>query len=269
MKKIYLALLALGFAFNADAQSRKLSLEVEVTNPIFEQDIKSGTTIPYEFTLKNVSKTAGDSLVAGDTLFFIDPFAKRNAANDAWEVFGASIILENSLLPGSSLNISFTTPPSFNDILTLADPADGLKYKKAPFTNNKKYVWFSSLAQIRPAAGSRPLDVTSEAKGDTLTIWINKSGVSIEESMIASNTINTFPNPAVNTVGFEYNFAQGQAVNTRIMDAFGRLVAEKQVNGLFGTQKVNLDVTTLANGAYFLQVIDGDKTMTSKFNVVK
>ena len=151
----------------------------------------------------------------------------------------------------------------------MADPADGLKYKSAPFTSNKQYAWFFSIYQITIPAGNIAIASTSTASPDTGMVWINKSTGLVEFANNKIESINTYPNPATTQLSFDYNFTSKENATAKILDVTGRTVFVKEYENNTGNQKFDLDINALSNGAYILQFMVGDKTMMSKFNVQK
>lgn len=262
MKKIYLALLALTLGVSAQAQ-RDLKLSLSIANPTFNQNITTGSTVSWSYVIKNNSLAAKDSLQKGDTIKLFDPTSKFDGTK--LSTYSYNLVLSTGVPMGGTLTVTPSTPLAFADILTLADPADGLKYKSAPFTSKKQYAWFASFYQISIPAGNIAIASTSTASGDTGLVWINKAPAGINEITFSEN-IKTFPNPAVNTLSFEYAITDDKAVAT-IMDLAGRTVLVKELEK--GGQKYDLDITTIQNGVYFLHLNVGEKTLTGKFNVQK
>ena len=75
------------------------------------------------------------------------------------------------------------------------------------------------------------------------------------------------PNPANTTLGVELNnFNESLTYEYQIVDLSGRLIYQKTNKGL---NKLSIDVSDIAEGAYFLKVTDGTMIKTSKFVIVR
>jgi Secretion system C-terminal sorting domain len=76
----------------------------------------------------------------------------------------------------------------------------------------------------------------------------------------ATNLI-VYPNPAKDWVQMEFASARN-VVLVNVVDALGRIV---QTKVLTTSSNLKLDVSSLANGLYYLQLSDGEKIVTAKF----
>jgi len=75
-----------------------------------------------------------------------------------------------------------------------------------------------------------------------------------------------YPNPAVSTVSFDYDIADGGFGSIIIRNILGTVVKESQLSSPAG--KLIFDVTDLANGIYFYSlVVNGNRTVTGKMVV--
>jgi hypothetical protein len=84
-------------------------------------------------------------------------------------------------------------------------------------------------------------------------------GMNAEEENVSGQPVNIFPNPAndVVTIGLENEMI----VSVEILDAAGRLVMSRQVNGM----SASLDVRELESGLYVMRVmIKGDQIKVAR-----
>jgi len=80
--------------------------------------------------------------------------------------------------------------------------------------------------------------------------------------------MNIYPNPSSGILHVSYNIVNGQEVELRIMDIFGRCLNTYKLNGQ--DQEMTINETSLSNGMYFYQVIDSDNLISSgKFIIAK
>jgi hypothetical protein len=265
MKKIYLALLAMTLGLSANAQ-RNIILQASITKPALDTNITTGSTQNPIFWLKNVSATAADSLMNGDTIRIVSPLSTIVGSSS---ISVSSFITSGSLRKGDSMSVTVTGGVPFANINTLMT-LTGDTVVAAPFTNNKQYNWYFQFASAK--APSTNIAIASSAPSSTTfakrRIWINKS-TGIEESFATIQALKTYPNPAVNQLSFDYNFTRQESATAKILDATGRTILVKEFENNSGNQKFDLDINSLNTGSYILQFIVGDKTMMSKFNVQK
>lgn len=81
------------------------------------------------------------------------------------------------------------------------------------------------------------------------------------ESITDSPEVNVYPNPTNGIVNVTYK----HATNINVENEIGAIVFEEKVENNNGATK-NIDLTKLANGVYFVNVIDADKA--SKYKVI-
>lgn len=82
--------------------------------------------------------------------------------------------------------------------------------------------------------------------------------------------LQTYPNPATDNLFINFDLKQTETVNVQITDIKGAVV--KQVmngNVLSGKQNMNVSLTDLSNGMYFVRITTADKTVNSKFNLMR
>lgn len=113
-------------------------------------------------------------------------------------------------------------------------------------------------------------------KGETANIKVNELAFNAikvyksENSEIALNNANIYPNPAQNLTNIEFTITQNAFVTIDIYDALGNKVDTIVNNGFnAGSYSQTFDVTNLANGIYYAKVNAGEYNTVIKFNVVK
>ena len=63
-----------------------------------------------------------------------------------------------------------------------------------------------------------------------------------------------FPNPAAQTTVLEFNCHHAQLASLDILDALGKVVTQRTIALNPGTNKIDLDVSSLEQGTYMVQV---------------
>jgi hypothetical protein len=88
------------------------------------------------------------------------------------------------------------------------------------------------------------------------------------ESGDANLTI--FPNPASDKINVLFDLSNSSDVQLNVFDLGGKLMYSKNLSNLGkGTQKVDVNVNSLARGTYLLQVISEKNTSTAKLVIVR
>ena len=96
------------------------------------------------------------------------------------------------------------------------------------------------------------------------------SGVGINELNNSITEVNFYPNPATINVTIDITLAENSKLDLTVMNCVGQTVYKTVVNGVAGSNKVNVDLNNLSNGIYFYQLKSANnKTITRKFVVGK
>lgn len=98
-------------------------------------------------------------------------------------------------------------------------------------------------------------------------IVVDATQVSVEDAVVANNSLEIFPNPISDNAAIKFN-VEGNVV-IRISNALGQSVAEIANGNFSGNNIVNFDASSLTNGTYYVTMtVDGNST-TKVMNVVK
>jgi len=81
---------------------------------------------------------------------------------------------------------------------------------------------------------------------------------------------NLYPNPAVNTLALEISTREAEALQVEVYDMTGRRQMTSAMKVTTGENKLTLDVSSLAQGAYILSITDEHQLQAKQlFNVTK
>jgi hypothetical protein len=86
-----------------------------------------------------------------------------------------------------------------------------------------------------------------------------------QSAAISSNEIFIYPNPASSTLFLELPLETNSKVNIEVFDIAGKSVLHEEQEGVVGENKIPLDISTLAKGAYMIRFSVGDFVQTTKF----
>lgn len=261
MKKIYFALFALITGVVSAHAQRNIQVQVIIDTPLSQTNLISSSTVIPVYRIANIGP---DVLRGTDTLFFQHSGSDTDRVISLWtgvDIPAGNVIKASGASPGLSVLVTpFSGIKSFFD-LSLSSP------RITPaFANNTKYAWYAWVRGIKPASGT----ITFNPAGslDTAHVWINKAS-SIDENTVSAGRLKTYPNPAVNTLSVDFDFADHKTANVRITDISGRTLYNRNYDNLGGKQSLDLDINNLATGAYILYLNVDDQIVSNKFNVVK
>lgn len=88
----------------------------------------------------------------------------------------------------------------------------------------------------------------------------------IDEQADASS-VNVYPNPVASEATISYTVSEMSAVSISVVNALGQRVVNQDLGKMSGEQTYSLDVSTLNNGLYFLNLTIGSTTITKKIAV--
>lgn len=83
----------------------------------------------------------------------------------------------------------------------------------------------------------------------------------------ARDEITFYPNPASNSVSFDFYSDEPKEVMIQILDQSGRMVQHKLLSLTAGANQPTLDVTMLPTGMYFVKFVGASLTITSRLMV--
>lgn len=237
MKRIYLAL-ALGvLAFNASAQ-RSIDLEMlhAVPSTIIIDSVNLSNT-PIAWGIVNHGP---NSILTTDTVKWSTPS-------------GAYYYIPTAVVPmGDTLG--------FADTLQFANgPADG------PID------WCDSAWAVTSTASTITDPVPGNNKEcSTVTIDNRNGPTGIFNNGLVTASLAIYPNPASDKVNFKYSFSKSSDVSVRISDIAGRTALVKDFGKQTeGEKAFTLDISSLQNGVYYIEMIADGKRAINKLTIRK
>jgi len=247
MKKVLLTALSVIVASSIFGQ-RNVDLSVEsILEPsIINSNTSTGTQFSVLAVIKNNSAT--DSILVGDTLIF------------------QVAILNSTSNPLVATNVLFR----INAKTILPGDTQHLRYN---FTWNQYFInSFSAKLLVFCIAANRPSLTYENTANNTKTKdmdYINPNGFGVNIANVSNNTtVSTYPNPAKDILTIELPTKSVDAVVTTavITDISGKTILTKEFTF---ENNLSMDVSTLDNGIYILNVQNGDLTYQSKITIAK
>jgi len=249
MKKILtLSVLALGLAFTATAQ-REAKVSAIQISPAVDFVIPCDDSFGVEYMFMNEGP---GTILTGDTLFF------SNVRSDSARVW--YVVVEKTVNIGDTV-AHFGYNMKASQIKGFYDAASNTtKYTQSTPIPNGDFTFFYTPYAKNDAAG---LTYVSP-----LTRYIVDAQYNCNTSVnnLTKTDISVFPNPAQNqiTVNFE---ALASNATLRVIDIMGRTILTKEVTK--NTTAYAFDISSLNNGAYYLELVSGEVRGTNKFVVSK
>lgn len=296
MKNIYLTLLVLLAAMGVQAKTRTITTKIRIDTPVHGQ---YHVLLPNEkvFTAYTITNLGPDSIRVGDTIFLHDSrSAKGKTFFRTYTVpvpVGSSIVL-NHIVDGPTWPVLFDTayapsyPYPITDLVqTMFEVTDKNietektrkvyyhPFKRPESKDSARYAWYVEIVNIVPQGKIVPgyNDIIFAPNGmtntiDTVHMWVLGYPLSVVDLFASSKaSLNVYPNPANNLVSFNFDFNTLQSpAAVRVMDGMGRVVRQQELDrNTYGTQKVDIDVSMLPPGSYYLRLDAGEQAMISKF----
>jgi hypothetical protein len=151
--------------------------------------------------------------------------------------------------PGDSIQLGTTGRP---DIFYSWNPASGLS---DPSIANPMATPGTTTTYTLTVTDTNSLACTSVLM-DTVTIGVGFIGIP-ESSLAYAGKL--YPNPAGNSCIYEAQLNQTQAGYIHLFDLAGKVLQTHALIG--GDNKIEMDITSLANGVYMYQIVINDETI--------
>lgn len=282
MKRFYITLgllLTLGTA--SFAQIADLQAYVDFSQ---FQCLNAGDTIqPYDtvttqpYGIWGVVNLGPDAIDSNETVWFADP---HNQMIDSGLYFSGYYTIysdANSWLRP----VSYLSVDSINTLMDIdAYENDTTGYfinylvTKENFVDSQTYGFFVFNRGIGDDFQSPDNTDTNTANNKAYVpiTWHCGTNLSVSEMIVeGARHINIFPNPAKNELNFKYGFIRPTEKSVaQVIDMTGRILLTKDLGKhIFGTEKFNMDISSLPAGNYLLEISTGYMNAVGKFSVSK
>lgn len=298
MKKVFLSLIVLLAGFCTNAQIRKITTTIHIDTPVHGE---YHVLLPRSnfYTAYTITNVGPDTIQVGDTLKIHDsrsPFGKTFSRSYGVKVAPGGSLKLNHIVDGPTWPVYFDTAydasypyPITDKVTTLFDAEDKNvetpatrkvythPFKKAITRDSSRYAWYVEIVDIVPQLpeipGSRGIDFTGNGLNftvDTVHVWLLGWPLNVVDLFAESKvSINTYPNPAQSQISFNYDFSQVKNTATvHILDGVGRVIIQKELDkNVGGTQKTDIDVSSLTNGVYYLRFETDERSFMNKFMI--
>ena len=146
--------------------------------------------------------------------------------------------------------------------------------------SNYNYDWQVLGGTIISGQGTNSIDVSwdqfSQGNGSVNLTWSNQFGCENSNSLavsivptsvveLSSGDFSIYPNPTQGNLTISGNFVQAYTL-VQLYDVTGQLIVSKNFEG---TSTITYDVSELSNGAYFVQIKNGNTTYCRQLIIAK
>jgi hypothetical protein len=126
-----------------------------------------------------------------------------------------------------------------------------------------EFVVFMNYYNASTGENAREVINVSHIKYDQLV-------VGVEENDLAISKLGIHPNPTSGNLNVNFELEQSENVTIEVLDLLGKSVSVQNFGTLVsGAQKLNMDLSDLNSGIYFVKINAGNKVSTQKVNVIK
>ncbi len=226
MKKTILLIhfaLAAGIT-NISAQGRSIDLETHLVSPVDDTTITLNQQFDLEFYFKNLGP---DPIIAGDTLVFMF----SGMTNYAGLLIGATKNVNDTLHFKTIIGVATTPTNPFN---------------------------FCVTGQIYDAIHTDP-DLTNNEQCNLVYFTNGSTGVPdlVASETTAVSAVEIYPNPANDLIRFNYKVKEHGNLTMAITDMSGRKLIHAGLGKKnAGDDNISADVSSLAPGMYFIEIIE-------------
>lgn len=211
------------------------------------------------------------------------PFTFNNSYTDTWSstfVNAGSTYYRTGLDSIKADGYGTITTPigTFNNALRVhfVQNYQDSTYIGTPYVityRNDEYMWYIN-GNHSAIAATYTFTSASAFLGNTTTYgstYLSNVVAGIDEQSDIISSYNLFPNPASNSININLSLTENQAVELKLFNSLGaQVLASVNKEGMQGENNYKLDISTLPEGIYFVQLhLDGNLTSTKRFIVTK
>ena len=138
---------------------------------------------------------------------------------------------------------------------------------------NETYKTIGSVAEFGGLEPGGPLGSGGNQAGymaEMLNFFgVNFTWTGVENQNMEDGQMTVSPNPATNVVNVQFNEPSAKKVEVKIYDVTGRVVLNEAVRVHQGNNKITLDVSSLSNGFYTMDIVKDGSVSTQKLIITK
>lgn len=271
--KAYSGMAAAFLAMDHDADAQVIYTDVDpdevIANDTYAIDMDNDGTpdVTFQHTLSN--STSGSytleirgALVDGDVI----GQASSSYVYPALLAAGAPIAPGNpdwNQSPYGILGIRFATPSSSSLYGAWPGQTAYLGCRFVSGMGDTHYAWVH--LSVEPLVGNITiLGYAFDATPNTPIIAGDQGTTTSVLDREGSARMQVFPNPVRDVAVLKLGDDIEGVVSVQVLDAIGRVMQRAELNTISGSRSIELDLSTLPNGTYFVSVRNGERVMHRK-----
>jgi PKD repeat protein len=98
---------------------------------------------------------------------------------------------------------------------------------------------------------------------------IDEAMLGVKEQTTAFTGVNVYPNPSSGKFTFTIDSKKGAKMTMRVMNSMGQQVAQNETYLTTGSNKTQLDLSSLSDGLYFVNLRAGDEVKSVKLYLAR
>lgn len=200
------------------------------------------------------------------------PFSYPNTYTDTWAAIFTSGVTFNrkgsTTVTADGTGTLITPSGTYTNVLRLHSVqtySDSADLGGTPYIityNNDQYFWYKDGIHF-PLAST--YNLTSSASSPSTGGYYTDVQVGILENEFLAKNLSVIPNPARNNISVSYSLEKNSQVTISILNSIGEEVLINQTfENLIGNHLLNIDISTLKKGIYFIRILANEELATKK-----
>ena len=230
----------------------------------FDIDIASGGALNFFLPANEIKEIKGVKKIDKD-ISLVSVYPHCHYLGKSWEIFAVTPELDTiNIIQIKEWDFNWQGAYTFDKLLKI--PAGSTVYANAVYDNTVDNPFNPSNPPVRSTWGEGTTDemylvginFVDYQEGDEDLVVGEQVLTSVDNHLEKTNNVlyPPFPNPAQETIVFNYYLDQQQAINLGIYDMAGKLVKTILTNSVrsAGNHKLAIEVNDLSGGAYLLNM---------------
>ncbi|MFA6059311.1 MAG: T9SS type A sorting domain-containing protein [Taibaiella sp.] len=258
MKRIYTTVALLGALVTGAFAQRQANISGVLIVPAEGSTMTLTCTDSFKLTYVYLN-LGPDKIFPTDTIAFND--GRTNPYTSAFQVTGDTVNVNDTIF-------GVDTYIGRAELEFLWDATSGAVDTTQPFNGSGHLFPVLSRGFGWAVTSTAVEDPTGDDDQLQIPLTIN-CNLGIDVKGLAKQSLLIYPNPASTELRFKYSFTNGLAT-ARIMDIAGRTILAKDFGKMTeGEKELTLDVSSLNNGIYYIELVNGENRAINKVTIQK
>jgi predicted RNA-binding protein with TRAM domain len=264
--------------FNSCGASTPLTIAITLSTSITPtvsitstaSTICEGTPVTYTGTITNGGSSPTylwkiNGVTAGTNSNTFTSTTLQNNDDVTLDLTSSAVCATPATLTSNNLSITVNALPATPVITRLVDTlyssTTGAGYQW--YLNNNQVAGGTSQSLLMQQSGNYTVEVTDVNGCSSTSALFNAQGVFITD-ITADGVISVFPNPSNGLVNISFGEIETAEISIKVSDLNGRLMIEVPRNTISANSIISADLTSLADGVYFIQIAANGKSVNKR-----